>query len=169
MMRRRDGVTLIELTVVLTILSLVWLSVTCVLYSLYRADQRLRDDLQRDHALDRLAMRLRLDAHAASSVSVNNVDDNISELVLTVDGTRSVHYSDFEGGVYRIVRQGEAVIHQDAFLTGRGKTEWQIETGQVGRLIDATLTVQVVPVGTRWTRNIKAAVARHIPVTEASQ
>jgi len=161
-MSRRHGVTLIELLVVMTILSLVWLSITSVLYSLYRADHRLRDDLQREHALDRCAMRLRLDAHAASSVNLVEQEDGTTELVLASDDERSIHYGEAEQGVYRVVLRAETVLHQDIFLTGNANSEWTLQRADDATLVTLTMTSESKGSAMSRVRRIKTGVA---PIT----
>lgn len=159
MRRRRVGFTLIELTVVLTILSLVWLSVTGVLYTLYRADQRVRDDLQHEHAFDRFAMRLRLDAHAANSANLLELADGGHELVLTSASDRAIHYGMTSAGIYRIVRQGEVVLHRDAFIMGRATVQWELHSPEEPALIVLTWTSRDERTKAARVRQIKAAVA----------
>jgi prepilin-type N-terminal cleavage/methylation domain-containing protein len=157
-MNRRRAFTLIEVTVVLTVLSIVWLSVTTVLYTLYRADHRLRDDLQREQAIDRVSMRLRLDTHEANSARIVLTDDGTNELVLLVADDKSIHYGMEEAHLYRIVREGDAVLHRDRFLVGRATSEWTLHHGEEASLVVLTLTA--VDKRTEATRvwQIKAAV-----------
>ncbi|MDA1051498.1 MAG: type II secretion system protein [Planctomycetota bacterium] len=170
MKRQRAGFTLLELTVVLTVLSLVWLCITSVLYTLYRADHRLRDDLQSEQAVDRFAMRLRLDAHDASSANLLERNDGGSELVLlTVDG-RAIHYGMSDEGIYRVVRKSEAVVHQDAFLTGRAVPEWELHSPDDPSLIVLTLTSRDSRTQSTRVRHIKAAVSTaNLPVAESPE
>lgn len=163
MRRRHAGFTLIELTVVLTVLSLVWLSVTCVLYTLFRADHRLRNELQSEYAIDRFALRLRLDAHAASSANVIEVTTGGSELVLSHGDERAIHYGMSDEGVYRVVRQGETVLHRDTFLTGRATSEWELHMPAVPSLTIVTWTSRDGRAASTRVRRIKAAVASDQP------
>lgn len=160
MKRRRAAFTLIEILVVLSVLSLVWLSITCVLYTLYRADHRLRDGLQREQAIDRFAIRLRLDAHAASSANLLELAEGGSELVLSNVDERSIHYSVSEEGISRFVRQGDAVLHQDKFLTGRAASEWVLRSSGNSTLIFLTLTLQDERTQSTRVQRIKAAVTQ---------
>jgi len=159
MRRRCVGFTLIELLVVMTVLSLVWLSITCALNKLYRADQRLRDELQREQAMDRFAMRLRLDAHAASSAKLLEAAEGGEELVLSTEDERSIHYGSLEEGLYRVVRRGEAVLHRDKFLTGRATSEWVLQSPENPSLIVVTLTTRDRRTQSTRVRQIKAAVS----------
>ncbi len=159
-MRRRHGFTLIEMIVVMTVLSVVWLSITCVLYTLYRADHRLRDDLQREHAIDRFAMRLRLDARAASSANLLANAEGGDELVLSTVEERSIHYGLSDEGVYRIVRQGEAILHRDMFFTGRATSEWALRSPDDPTLVILTLTFRDGRTQSTRVRQIKAAVTQ---------
>ena len=161
MRRRHAGFTLIELTVVLTILSLIWLSVTCVLYTLFRADHRLRDELQREYAIDRFAVRLRLDAHAASSGNIIEVTTGGRELVLSHGDERAIHYGMSDEGVYRVVREGETVLHRDTFLTGRATSEWELHMPGDLPLIVVTWTYRDGRTESTRVRRIKAATASH--------
>lgn len=157
-MKRRYGVTLIELLVVMTILSFVWLSISSVLYSLYRADHRLRDDLQREHALDQCTIRLRLDAHAASSAKLVELESGTTELVLSSDDKRSIHYGKAEQGIYRVVVRSEMVLHQDIFLTGHATSEWALHRADDAVLVTLTLTSQTEGSDVTRIRRIKTAV-----------
>lgn len=169
---RRAGVTLIELIVVMTVLSVVRLSITTVLYTLYRADHRLRDDLQCEFAMDRLANRLRLDAHSATSANLLDLAEGGHELVLSIADERNVHYGLSDEGVYRIVRKGAAILHQDVFLVGHATADWELRSTEDPSLIVLTLTTQEGRSQSTRVRRIKAAVApTHITefkTTEAS-
>ena len=158
MRRQRNGFTLIEVTVVLTILSVVWLSITCVLYSLYRAEHRLRDELQRERAINRLAMRLRLDAHAAASAKLLKLNGGGDELVLSTEDERSIHYGRSDEGVYRVVRSGEMVLHQDSFFIGQATFEWVLQSREDPSLIVLALTAWDERTRSTRVRRIKAAV-----------
>ena len=159
MRRQHAGFTLIELTVVLTVLSLVWLSVTCVLYTLFRADHRLRIELQSEYAIDRFAARLRLDAHAASSATSIEVATGGRELVLSNVDERAIHYGMSDEGVYRVVREGETVLHRDTFLTGRATSEWELHTPEIPSLTIVTWTSRDGHAASARVLRIKAAVA----------
>jgi prepilin-type N-terminal cleavage/methylation domain-containing protein len=159
MRQRRAGFTLIELTVVMTILSLVWLSITCVLYTLYRADHRLRDELQHEHAMNRLATRLRLDAHTAHSANLLDRAEGGNELVLTTVEQRNVHYGVSDEGVYRIVRKDEAILHRDVFRVGRVTEQWELRSSADPSLIVVTLTSRDGRSQSTRIQRIKAAVA----------
>ena len=156
---RRTGVTLIELIVVMTVLSVVWLSITTVLYTLYRADHRLRDDLQCEFAMDRLANRLRLDAHSATSANLLDLAEGGHELVLSIADERNVHYGLSDEGVYRIVRKGAAILHQDVFLVGHATANWELRSPPDPWVIVLTLTTREGRSQSTRVRRIKAAVA----------
>jgi hypothetical protein len=128
------------------------------LYTLYRADHRLRDDLQREHALDRFAMRLRLDAHAASSPNLLELAEGGLELVLLTVDERSIHYGMSDEGVYRVVQQGEAVVHRDKFLTGRATVAWELQPLDNPSLIVVTFTTRDGRTQATRVRQVKAAV-----------
>lgn len=161
MRRRHAGFTLIELTVVLTVLSLIWLSITCVLYTLFRADHRLRNELQSEYAIDRFALRLRLDAHAASSANIMEVATGGNELVLSTVDERAIHYGMSDEGLYRVVREGETVLHRDTFLTGRATSEWELHMPSELSLIVVTWTSRDDRTESTRVRRIKAATASH--------
>ena len=159
MRQRTRGFSLIELTAVLTVLSLVWLSITCILYTLYRADHRLRDELQREHAIDRFTMRLRLDSHAATSARLLETPEGSSELVLSAKDDRKIHYSMADEGLRRVVREGELVVHRDTFLTGRSVSQWRLQPADDPSLVVLTVTSRDKRSRTVRARQIKAAVA----------
>ncbi|MBC8356240.1 MAG: prepilin-type N-terminal cleavage/methylation domain-containing protein [Planctomycetes bacterium] len=156
---RRRAFSLIELTVVLTVLSLVWLIVTSVIYTLYRADHRLRDDLQHEQALDSFVMRLRLDTHEARAAVLAPIAAGGTELVLSTADDKSIHYGVSEEGIYRVVQQADAVVHRDTFVIGRATGVWKLLPEETSSLVALTLTSRHGRSQTNRVRHIKAAVA----------
>lgn len=159
MNQKRRAVTLIELTAALTVLSLLWLAVTSVLYSMHRANHRLRIELQQDQAFDRFSIRLRRDAHEASSASINEEPDRSSELVLSAAQATSVHYGASVDGFYRVVRKGDSTVHQDEFRTGNATSGWELDTSGNSTMIVLTLTSNDKQGQSITPRKIKASVA----------
>jgi hypothetical protein len=104
-------------------------------------------------------MRLRLDAHAASSAELVELAEGGHEIVLSTVDERTIHYGMSEEGVYRVVREGETVLHRDKFLTGRATGEWVLQAPEDHAMIVVTLTARDTRAQSTRVRRIKAAVA----------
>lgn len=146
MRRPARGVSLVELLAVVTISGALISGTTVCLHGMFRVADRVQDDLQRQANLDRLALRLRADAHAAQQASIEPQADEPrvpqpesagpaaadaapATLVLAGPGARKIVYRYQPGEVLRTVMQGENVQHRDAFLVpGVGQPEWEIQS-----------------------------------------
>ena len=114
---RRDGYTLIETLVVIAIVGVTLTIVALTMHTLYRAEHRLRDDLQGQQMLERLGDQLRTDAHQAVAVATKNgpEDPPARILTLTVSKDRSIEYSLGTSGIARTVKHGNDVEHREQY------------------------------------------------------
>jgi type II secretory pathway component PulJ len=107
---RRTGKTLLEAVVIISIMGLIIGMSATSLATLFRLKQQLTRDTEQAASLARLATRLRLDAHAASAVVV---DESCG---LTLPNGSAIQYSINAPSIVREVRRDGAVIHRDRFL-----------------------------------------------------
>jgi|1185.fasta_scaffold446217_1 hypothetical protein len=109
----RQGKSLIELLVIISILSIVTGMSATSLAALYRVHRRQARDVEQALAIDRLAARLRTDAHEAVSAAVDG------DCTLGLPDERSIRYSFEATRIVRQVMRDEAVLHRDTFLMPR--------------------------------------------------
>ena len=130
MSKLRRGITLVEMSVVVTLTSLVLMLATTTLATLLRVNKQLNDDLAQDVALARLASHWRADVHAAEG-SVMDED-----CVLTLPDQRSIRYRFAAPAVTREVLKGDAKLHRDAFvLAGQARARFVREPGEGSRIL----------------------------------
>jgi prepilin-type N-terminal cleavage/methylation domain-containing protein len=122
--RKRAGISLIELMVVISILAALLSFATVLLGLLLRADHAGHDAMARQLAITHLSRQLRADAHAATSANVPQ--DNPGALELTLDDGRSVSWKSSEGTVSRFDRRGDAVVSREAYVLPEGVTTFSI-------------------------------------------
>ena len=110
---KRHGKSLIEALIIISLMSIIiGLSATS-LASLFRLRYVMVRDAEQAASLDRLAMRLRLDAHeAVSAVAENGYRLNFA------DG-HTIQYSFVASRIVREVRRDEKVVHRDTFSLPR--------------------------------------------------
>jgi hypothetical protein len=109
----RSARTLIEVVVIISLLSVVMgLSVTS-LGTLFRVRQQVQRDSEQGAAINRLATRLRSDAHEALSASAKD------GFQLALADGREIHYSFVAPSIIRQVRRDTTVLHHDTFRLSR--------------------------------------------------
>jgi len=127
MRRRARGITLVELLVVLTLVSMIISAVATCLHSMYRADRRTRESMAARSTLDRLSLQFRADAHGAVDAEVKDQAlEGTPTIAFSCPTGETIEYR-FEGTrVQRIVRKDGQDVHRDAFrLPRRIRVEWQ--------------------------------------------
>ena len=131
MSAQRRGITLVELMVVVTMSGVIFSAAAVCLHSMYRADQRVRQETLHRSAVSRLARQFRTDAHRA--VAARQLDDNPADaqgLVFAGPSKRTIEYRVQDSEILRTVKDGEQVRHRDAFRLERGaRVAWQIDDG----------------------------------------
>src|SRR3954470_2048998 len=110
---RRTGKSLIEALVIISMMSVILGLAATSLASLFRLRYVMIRDAEQAASLDRLAMRLRLDAHEAISCAVDN------DCVFKVAHDRSIQYSVARPRIVREVRREDKVVHRDTFSLPR--------------------------------------------------
>ena len=98
---RSAGKSLIEMLVMISMLSIVLGLSATSLATLFRSAHTITRDTEQARSIDRLAMRLRTDAHEAVSASV------AEDCNLTLADGRSIRYSFTAPRIVREVREGK--------------------------------------------------------------
>src|SRR6185369_10416589 len=114
-MRRssRAGKSLIEALIIISLMSVIMGLAATSLASLFRLRYVITRDAEQAAALDRLAMRLRLDAHEANSVAIDNA------CTLKFADGRSIQYLFVAPRIVREVQRDDKVVHRDTFSLPR--------------------------------------------------
>jgi len=110
---RRCGKSLIEALIIISLMSVIIGLAATSLGSLFRLRHVMVRDAEQAMSLDRLALRLRLDAHEAASVAAE------SGYRLDFADGRSIRYSFAAPRIVREVRRDEKIVHRDTFLVPR--------------------------------------------------
>lgn len=160
---RPVGKSLLEVVVMISLLSiLLGLSATS-LASLFRLRYTITRDTEHARSIDRLAMRLRQDAHEAVSASVAEACD------LTFSEGKSIRYSFTTPRIVREVREekegAEKIVHRDSFSVPRHSVvtfqNEQMESGALLRVVIAPENTRLPPRELPRSARIEAAVGIH--------
>ena len=136
----RDGFTLIEMLIVITIFVFLLASAAMAIGTLFRAQGDLQDELIEANTASRLASQLRCDAHLANSAELTR-DGDTTSLRLLLPNTE-ISYVAHARRIIRTVNQSENETHREVFSLLEGTTtEWEI-TGENPAFI--TLTTSFV-------------------------
>ena len=165
MRQARAGKSLIETLVMISMLSLVLALSATSLATLFRLRHMITRDSESAASIERLALRLRLDAHEAVSADASD------GCVFTLADGRSVRYRFTAPRMTREVDRDGTVIHRDSFLLPRHS----IATFQTEPLGGGTLIQLVIkPAETRLpprelprTATIEAVVGLHRALARA--
>jgi hypothetical protein len=107
--RIRQGKSLIEVLVVVSLISGALAISTMTLAALFRAEVRLRRDRDQATVAARLADLWRADAHGAVACAAEK------ECVFTLADGRSVKYEASGSAISREVARGQTTLHRDSF------------------------------------------------------
>lgn len=137
MMHRRSGYTLAEMLVVIVLTSTIMGTMTVTLFSLNRADQRVRDDLTQQIQLQRMIQTLRSDVHQAVEMELERSRDS---LALSMRDGLQIRFQ-LEGEcLQREVKQDGRTIARDEFWLPPCTARWQIDRSQVAPKAVLTLS-----------------------------
>jgi Tfp pilus assembly protein FimT len=155
---RRYGKSLIEALIIISLMSIIIGLAATSLASLFRLRYVMVRDAEQAASLDRLAMRLRLDAHEAISAAAEN-----GYLLKSADG-RTIQYSFAAPRIVREVRRDDKLIHRDSFPLQR----YALATFDDDSLSRGLLRVMIEPEQTKLpprelprTAKIEAALSIH--------
>lgn len=165
---RRRAYTLIELLTAMILLGAAWATVALALHALYRAESRMRTKVSSTNSIDRLASRLRSDAHASDAASIER-DGESSALLLSRPGDRILRYGVVADGIERRALSGDALEHRDVFQLPDREVQWTIEDRNGAQIVTLELRLPDTrrKVDSRY--EIKAAVAMMRELTTASE
>ena len=136
----RHGKTLIEMTVIISCLSILLPLVATTMALVMKVERQVRGDLAQQTTLARLGSRFRTDVHTAQSATAG---DASIELVLSAE--RTIRYAAVEKGIRREVVHGGQVEHRDAFRLPAGASA-VFDVSDAGRGQLARLTISRKPV-----------------------
>jgi type II secretory pathway pseudopilin PulG len=108
--RRIRGKTLLEVVIIISMMGLVVGLAATSLATLFRLRQQMSRDSEQAAVLARLGTRLRLDAHEAVAVALND------GCLLTLPDGRSIQYTFAAQSITREVKRDATVVHRDRFL-----------------------------------------------------
>ena len=129
----KRGMTLLEVLLSVGLSGVVLTVVTTLLSALWRADGRMRADLEARQSLARLELALREDIHAAKGALI----DDRGSLTLEMSGEQAT-YSTEGPRVVRVLRSGDDVDHRDSFVLPR-------DSAAVFRLQQRTVQIVIEP------------------------
>jgi prepilin-type N-terminal cleavage/methylation domain-containing protein len=144
MRSRRKGYTLIEISVVATILSVMVLLTATTMHAMYSGSRRLRNQANVRSAMASLALQMRRDLHVSREASLREDElGNAAGLNLELPEGAQVTYETMEAGITRLEKQGGEVLHRDLYRlkTNRHKLNWSVSAGTPPRVV-----VEVSPV-----------------------
>jgi|GEM_PF-2059044 len=114
----REGKTLIEMLVVIAVLSMVTVMCATIMASIMRLDGKNRTSLVNTTAHSDLSIRFRQDAHAASSVRIYEIEEELMGLEFSTGPETSVLYTSNEGRVLREVVNEKTTTQRDQYPLG---------------------------------------------------
>ena len=151
--RRRCGMTLMEMLVVISIAGVI-LGISAVLLgTLLRGEANLRQSRQQQQTLTRLDLRLRTDAHAASEATLLDA----STCQFSFPHNQRLVYQVLPERITRILYEGETRLHFDDFpLPSLTSGTWKVEA--IGQQAIVSLACLYEPGTVLATQEISAAV-----------
>ena len=160
---RPAGKSLIEVVVMISLLSIILGLSATSLASLFRLRYTITRDTEQARSIDRLAMRLRQDAHEAISASVADDCD------LTFSEGKSIRYSFTTPRIVREVREekegAEKIVHRDSFSVPRRSLvtfhREPLESGTLVRVVIQPENTRLPPRELPRSARIEAAVGIH--------
>ena len=163
---RPAGKSLVEMLVMISILSIIMGLSATTLASLFRLRYTITRDTEQARSIDRLATRLRADAHEALSATL------AEDCVLKLNDGRSIRYSFTSPRIVREVRERkqdrEEIVHRDSFsVPRRSLVAFQSEkagTGSLVRILIEPENTKLPPRELPRTARIEAAIGIHGPL-----
>ncbi len=125
--RSRAGYSLIEALVSVAIVSMVLTAAAVAMQTMYRVVRQLKDATAYGQVSPRLSLHLRIDAHAATDVSLLNGPNGADGLSLTLAATDEViEYHSEAGRIVRTWRRGGKELGREVYYLGKTATfRWQ--------------------------------------------
>jgi prepilin-type N-terminal cleavage/methylation domain-containing protein len=140
---RRRGYTLIECSVVIVLVTATLSTATLTLHWLYRGERRLRDELERERALQQFAVQLRSDAHQALSATAGGpAGKTAADLLLTLPGDETVQYTLLPQGIDRVVRRAERTSRRETYRLLSSAALWQVRQDRNPPIVSLVLDLR---------------------------
>jgi len=136
MRRCRDGYSLVEMLVVLTLAGTLLGTVSVTVAGLFRAERTMRDGLARDRDLERFSAQFRSDVHQAASGTLGQ-GDAAGELTLQGPDARTTRYTIESQKIQRVVARGEAIVQRETY--GLAAQGWEIDQDNGAPIVSAQL------------------------------
>jgi hypothetical protein len=156
---RRNGKSLIEALVIISLMSIIMGLAATSLASLFRLRHVMVRDAEQAASFDRLAMRWRLDAHEAVSANVE------TGCVFQFGDGREIKYSLARPRIVREVSRDAKSVHRDTFFLPRNSVAtFEQEDVGIGRLVRVAIKPEQTKLPPRElprTAVIEAALAIH--------
>lgn len=139
-MSNRRGKTLIEMTVIISCLTVLLSLAATTMALVMKVERQVRGDLAQQTTLARLGSRFRADVHVAQTATSGD-----SSIELAMSAEQTIRYAAAEQGITReVVRDGQ-VEHRDAFrLPADASVAFHVSDAGNGRL--ARLAISRKPV-----------------------
>jgi prepilin-type N-terminal cleavage/methylation domain-containing protein len=166
---RRRGFTLVEMTVVVSLASIVLGGVAVLLQGVWRAERSVADHRAIRAAMFRLGELFRADVHAGKVADAMTPPDGATadKIALALPGDRTVEYSWANAQIERVVRVNGEIVHQDTFPLPAGATAvWQVADAEprlVTLLITMPLGVKQLELADERTMRIDAVIDKRSP------
>ncbi|MGE0758065.1 MAG: type II secretion system protein J [Pirellulaceae bacterium] len=154
MRHHRQGYSLVECLVAITLTGTALGVVSVTMHGLHRADRRGRDRLESVHELQRFARLWRRDVHQARAIEVHPGPHANRQTLLRLPSSpgNAIEYTLDTAGITRVVTTDGAPSHRDSFrLRLDPNVEWQVDRD--GDLPLASLAL-------RW----QSADINHLPI-----
>ncbi len=143
----RGGFTLVEMTVVLSLLAVILPLAAGTLVFLLRAQSQSADALRDAMALTQLSHTFRGDVHAAQSAKVSSGSSADGELTLELADGRTIEYHALpqEGAISRVVERGKTVERRERFRIGTAQPKFTL--ADQGREVALTIAPRLSSTG----------------------
>ena len=112
--RHRRGTTLIQMLVMISMLSTVFVGVAGIIRKIIVAEAALRDQREQQVIHARLRHTWRTDAHAAQD-AILLIPPAKAQLELRLPESQSISYSCASGEIHRVKWNGENAVHQEHY------------------------------------------------------
>ena len=122
----RQGKTIIELLVVITVLGAMITPMGRLLHTMMRSEREGAHALAAGASGSRLAREFRSDVHAAREMDLLASEDGPGDLKLIHSDERVVTYVPGDGRIRRIVTRGDKTLSRDSFRLSPGTSHFEI-------------------------------------------
>jgi prepilin-type N-terminal cleavage/methylation domain-containing protein len=126
-MNRRNGFTLIEVLVVVSLLAVILPMAGGTIFFLLRAQSQSADGLREEMALSQFSHTFRSDVHAARGVRSGGPEALKDKIVFEGSDSRTIEYqAERNGVVRRTVRRGDVIERREQFRVGVAPARFEV-------------------------------------------